>query len=189
MKYDTITLLVACRADVDCDRFAAVRFPRSPVHHRRSTVPIDPNPPLHSGVVSLWRRFAAILYDCLALFAVCFVAGAIAVAAHRGQAIAANSWWFTGYLLLAAYGYFGYCWRRGQTLGMRSWKIKIVDAASGGAPSWRQTGVRFVIAGLGWLPVGLGFWWAAFDQEKLAWHDQLSGTRLIHVEARRRIQG
>jgi len=144
-------------------------------------VPIESSSvPLHSRV-GLWRRLAAIVYDGFALFAVCFVAGAIAVAAHRGQAISANSWWFTGYLLLASYGYFGYCWRRGQTLGMRCWKIKIVDATSGGAPSWRQTAVRFFIALIGGLILGFGFWWAALNRDRRAWHDSASGTRLIRI--------
>ena len=75
-----------------------------------------------TATASLARRSASIVYDSVAVFGVCFVAAAIAVAWHHGQAIAAQSWGFTVYLVLVSYGYFAYCWRHGRTLGMRSWK-------------------------------------------------------------------
>ncbi len=131
--------------------------------------------------VTLWRRLAIMLYDCFALFAVGFVAGGVVVALHRGHAVAANSWWFTGYLMIAAYGYFGYCWHRGQTLGMRSWQVRIIDRATGDPPSWRQTGVRYMVGLLSWLPAGMGFWSSLFDREGRSWHDRASGTDLVRV--------
>lgn len=131
--------------------------------------------------VPLWRRLAAILYDCFAVFAVCFVAGGVVVALRRGAALETATWWFTGYLVCTTYAYFGYCWRRGQTLGMRSWKIRIVDSATGGLPSWSQTAARFVVALLGWVPAGLGVLWAVFDRDGRAWHDRVSATHLIRV--------
>lgn len=129
--------------------------------------------------VPLWRRLAAILYDCFAVFAVCFVAGALAVALHHGQAIAAESWWFTAYLGLASYAYFAYSWRRGRTLGMRSWKLRLVDATTGNAVSWPQTALRFVVALLAWVPAGMGYWRALWDREQRTWHDLVSATRLV----------
>jgi uncharacterized RDD family membrane protein YckC len=121
----------------------------------------------------------AMVYDGVALFAVAYVAGFIALLAHHGVAFAANDHRFQIYLLGAIYAYFAYCWRRGQTLGMRSWKIRLVDAASGGAPSWRQVSVRFAVALLSWLAAGLGFIWAVIDPAGRAWHDRASGTRLV----------
>jgi uncharacterized RDD family membrane protein YckC len=32
---------------------------------------------------------------------------------------------------------------------------------------------------LSWLPLGLGFFWVLFDRDRRAWHDRLSGTRLV----------
>jgi uncharacterized RDD family membrane protein YckC len=121
------------------------------------------------------------LYDSLAVFAVCFVAGGLVVVLRHGNAVAASAWWFKAYLVCASYLYFGYCWRHGQTLGMRSWKIKIVDYATGGVPSWRQTGLRFVVALLSWLPAGFGFWRATFDREHRGWPDLASSTRLVRL--------
>jgi uncharacterized RDD family membrane protein YckC len=129
--------------------------------------------------VSLWRRLAAIVYDSFAVFAVCFVASALAVTLHHGQAIANGSWWFTACLGLVCYGYFAHSWRRGRTLGMRSWKLRLVDAATGEAVSWRQTVLRFAVALLGWLPAGMGYWRSLWDDEQRTWHDLVSATRLV----------
>lgn len=128
--------------------------------------------------VTLRRRLAAIVYDSFALLGVCAGAGALVVLARGGRAVDAGTLWFTGYLTLAIYGYFALSWRRGQTLGMRSWKIKLVDSADGGRVSWRQTLLRFVLALLGWLPAGIGYWRALWDRDGRTWHDAGSGTRL-----------
>ncbi|MBI2799940.1 MAG: RDD family protein [Gammaproteobacteria bacterium] len=117
------------------------------------------------------------VYDTLAVIAIWFVAAAIAVATNHGQKIAPHQWWFSGYLILAAYAYFAYCWRRGHTLGMRSWKIRITDT-TGGPVTWRQTLIRFGVAALGALVGGCGYWWVLFDTEGRAWHDRVSATRL-----------
>lgn len=129
--------------------------------------------------VSIWRRLGAILYDTLALFGVLFMAGIPMVALHGGEAVAPNNPWFSAWLCLAAYGYLGYSWRRGRTLGMQSWKIRLIDARTGRAPSWGQTVARFVVALLSWLPAGFGYWRSLWHPERAAWHDLLSGTRLV----------
>ncbi|WP_372015953.1 RDD family protein [Pseudoxanthomonas sp. 10H] len=75
-------------------------------------------------------------------------------------------------------------WRRGgQTLGMRPWRLRLV-AAGGGVPGWRALWLRYAVGLLSLLPAGLGFWWAWFDRDRLAWHDRASGTRLLRVPKR-----
>ncbi len=130
--------------------------------------------------VELWRRLAAIVYDLVPLAGVLFLAGGLAVAVHGGEAIAPRSPWFTLYLIACVYAYFGYSWHRGgQTLGMRAWKIVLLDDRTGGPPSWSQTLIRFLAAALSWAPCGLGFLWALVDPERRAWHDRLSRSRLV----------
>jgi len=69
-------------------------------------------------------------------------------------------------------------WRRGgQTLGMRPWRLRLA-ASNGTAPSWAQLWTRYAVGTLSLLLGGLGFWWALFDRDRLAWHDRASGTRL-----------
>lgn len=80
--------------------------------------------------------------------------------------------------LIAAY--FLWHWhRRGQTLAMQTWKIKLVTAV-GSKPKWRQLILRFVFAVPGVLS-GLGILWALFDRERQFLHDRLAGTRLIRL--------
>jgi hypothetical protein len=75
--------------------------------------------------------------------------------------------------------FYGWFWTHGgQTLGMRTWRLRLVRA-DGGPITWHITAIRFGSALLALAPLGLGLWWALFDKDKRAWHDRLSGTRLI----------
>jgi uncharacterized RDD family membrane protein YckC len=125
----------------------------------------------------LARRLAACLYDGLVLGALLMVAGAIWVGLS-GAAAAPGDWLFRLYLLAVAALFLAAFWRRGETLGMRAWKLRIV-AAHGGPPGWARALLRFAAALLSWAALGLGFWWVLLDRERLAWHDRISGTRLI----------
>jgi uncharacterized RDD family membrane protein YckC len=127
-----------------------------------------------------WRRLLAMVYDLLCLIGIWFVVGGLAVGLHHGEAVE-HSAWFAWLLLAAAAAYFAASWRRGgQTLGMKCWKIRVVDAASGGRLGWRQALVRFATAMVSWLPLGLGYWWALAGRRR-AWHDLASGTRLVRA--------
>lgn len=125
----------------------------------------------------LVRRLAACLYDALALSAVLMVAGAAWVGATRAAA-PPGDWLFRGYLLAVSALFFCTFWRRGETLGMRAWKLRMVSA-DGQPPGWGRALLRFAAAILSWAALGLGFLWVLVDREKLAWHDRLSGTRLV----------
>jgi uncharacterized RDD family membrane protein YckC len=72
--------------------------------------------------------------------------------------------------------YFGHYWtKRGQTLGMRVWKIKA--ATNGGElMSWGSALKRYVFALL-----GLGFLWMIVDKENLPLQDRLSKTKLTKI--------
>jgi len=153
--------------------------------------------------VSVRRRVAAIVYDTLALIGIWFVVAGIAVGLHHGVAIPDYQLGFQLALLGAAYGYFGLCWRRGgQTLGMKSWRIRVVDAATAAPLSWQQVSVRFIVGALSWLPLAfagwafyytsaarplvllagallvLGYWWALGGRGE-AWIDRASRARLV----------
>lgn len=122
-------------------------------------------------------------YDGLALLAIWFFATLAIVIVRRGTAIDAGNPFFTLYLALTAYAYFGYCWgRTGQTLGMKSWRFRLVPAAGAAPITWRQTALRFVGAGASLAACGLGYVWALFDREGRSWHDRLSRTRLQNAE-------
>lgn len=96
----------------------------------------------------------------------------------RGEAIGVSNHYFQIYLLAIAWLYCAWCWRAGgQTLGMRAWKI--ILSAPEEPVSWRRTLIRFGVAWLSGLALGLGFWWSLLHPRRATWHDLVSGTRLI----------
>ena len=126
----------------------------------------------------LLRRLGAMLYDALLLLALLMLATALLMPITRG-AIALDNIAFQLYLLSVVTGYFVYFWlRHGQTLGMRTWKIRLARA-DGQALTFGDTIRRLLFSLLSWLPLGLGFWWVLFNRQRLAWHDRWSGTLLV----------
>lgn len=94
---------------------------------------------------------------------------------------------YQGMLLALVTGYFvvGWC-RKGHTLGMRSWRLRLVSL-DGGAVHWRQALLRWCAAWVAWLPAAVGIFWQYRDADGLTWHDRWSGTRVV-IE-RKRVRG
>ncbi len=127
----------------------------------------------------LFRRLAAMVYDGLLLAAVFMLAGFVALIVTGGEAVPSGSVWFQSYLLLIAMLFLcGFWLHGGQTLGLRSWRLR-VESADGGPVDPRQALLRFAAAFLALAPVGLGLFWLLVDPERRAWHDRLSGTRVV----------
>lgn len=124
------------------------------------------------------RRLAAMLYDALLLTAVLFVATFAVLPLTGGEPVHSGNHLYRAWLLGVTYLYFAGQWVRGRTLGMRAWRIRLVVEA-GGPPGWGPCTVRFVIALLCWLPAGLGYLSGITRADQRAWHDRLSGTRLV----------
>ncbi len=132
------------------------------------------------------RQLAALLYDMLLVIALWLLATV------PFMLIWGNTdrvWWlrllFQTYLLAIAFGFLGWFWvNGGQTLGMRAWRLALV--AETPPLNWRKAATRFLAALLSWACFGLGFLWIAFDREHRAWHDHLSGTRLVLTAKPRR---
>lgn len=140
-------------------------------------------------VAGLARRIAAMLYDWLLLAGLLFVFTLLAILLSGGVAIAPGTVWFEITLLAVIVTFFCFFWMRGQTLGMRAWKLRI-ERRDGGAVSLRAALVRLGAAVLSLVPLGLGFAWCLVDRDGSSWHDRLSGTRIVRVSgpvrARRR---
>jgi len=126
------------------------------------------------------RRMGAILYDTLLILSVMLFAIIPYVVITGGEVIGSGDRVFQSYLLFIIVLYFILPWKiRGQTLGMQSWRIKVVQE-SGDLISWGQAIKRIIFSGFSWILMGLGFIWSLIDRETLAWHDRLSGTRLVY---------
>ena len=127
---------------------------------------------------SLFKQFAAMLYDCFLIFAVLFFAAAIVLIFNHGEAIESNPV-FSLYLLFVLFSFYAWFWHKsGQTLGMRAWKIRIISEF-GGNPGWGSSYLRLVFALVSILCLGIGYFWRLF--KPYTWHDKLSQTRIIDV--------
>ena len=83
-------------------------------------------------------------------------------------------------LFIAEFLYFGYFWSKsGQSIGMKLLNIKVVKT-DGSLPSFATAGLRGTIGyWISSLIFFLGYIWAAFDEEKQAWHDKIFGTYVV----------
>jgi uncharacterized RDD family membrane protein YckC len=83
-------------------------------------------------------------------------------------------------LWLSMYIFYVYFWNKnGQTLGMQAWRIKVICAKTGLAPSWKQASLRFLAAHLSLLSGGIGLLWLLVDKQNRSWHDLIANTRVI----------
>ena len=120
------------------------------------------------------------IYDSLLIIALLFLAVGIAVALNGGEAVRPNLA-FKLYLVAVVFTFYAWFWRKsGQTLGMRAWKIRIIDAG-GANPGWGKCYLRLCCALLSWSCFGLGYLWRLF--RPWTWHDRLSGTRIVNLSA------
>ena len=132
----------------------------------------------------LWRRFAAIVYDCLPLFAVSMAYGAIFITVNKllFQSTTDNA---TGLLFqcgwaLTLIGFFCYFWRRGgQTLGMRAWRLRLVQRDKLTRVTYQQCLLRCLFATLSLLLMGVGYWWSLIDKNRQTLHDRLTKTQVV----------
>jgi uncharacterized RDD family membrane protein YckC len=112
----------------------------------------------------LLRRLAALLYDALLATALAFAVTFAMLPLTRGEAILSATQGrvahlYHALLALVVFAYFGWSWtRRGQTLGMRAWRIRL-ESAAGAHPGWGASLLRCALgAGLAWF-AALGAWY------------------------------
>jgi len=130
------------------------------------------------------RRLAAALYDTVLLLGVELLAFIPYTLLRRGTGDGSFDPLALFWLLAVAFLFFGWFWTHGgQTLGMRTWRIR-VQTRDGRAITWAQALLRFLTALVSWAALGLGFWWSLWDQEKMTWHDRWSESVLVRAETR-----
>ena len=147
----------------------------------------------NARIPGLARRLASILYDIMLVIAVVFAAFALLylpLAVGFGLVDINDTgqykYLFFVYMLIVGVGFHIWFWTHGgQTLGMRTWSMKLFSQDGCGV-STRQALVRYGVALVSMLVFGLGFLWSLFDKEKRSWHDMASGTRLVSVKKQRK---
>ena len=135
-----------------------------------------------SPPASLFRRLAAGVYDLLLLAGLLMVAGFIAIAARHGEPVPPGTLSFQLSLLALIALFYAWFWSHGgQTLGMRSWRLK-VEKLDGGPLTITTALLRFAASLLSVGALGLGVLWIVVDPEKRTWHDRLTGTRVVQLQ-------
>lgn len=127
------------------------------------------------------RRIAAMLYDSLLVLALLFLATIPFIAIRGGEPVEiGENLAYRAVLVVVVFAFFVGFWSySGRTLGMQSWGLQL-ETMDGQVPSVTTASLRFVAALISLLPFGLGFFWQLVDKERLAWHDRISKTRLVH---------
>ena len=152
------------------------------------------------------RRFACMMYEGVLLFGVVFLAGYLFDTLTQSRHALTLRHARQAFLFLAIGVYFVLCWRKnGQTLPMKTWHIRLVEAGSGRVPGISRLVARYLLAwplplagaaavwGLsaatGWRSADMlvvvapftNFLWTWFDRNGQFLHDRLAGTRLVSV--------
>ena len=115
------------------------------------------------------------VYEALLLFAVAFFAAWLFFFASGGRDATAGWMRLLLQVLIGLMfaGYFLWSWLRGgQTLAMKTWRLRLVGVTP------RTALLRFVLACV-LVPTGISIVWALFDRDKQFLHDRLAGTRLV----------
>ena len=86
-----------------------------------------------------------------------------------------------GAMLISAWAFFGWFWTHsGQTLGMQAWRIRVVQN-DGTAITAVQSGIRFILAIISFLILGMDYLYILINPQKAAMHDKFSGTKVVRV--------
>lgn len=139
----------------------------------------------------LLKRLIAMVYDSLIVMAVAMAYGALFLSikhaifdielAQDQRASIGTPGFFGLILVLQAFFWFFWC-RGGQTLGMRAWRLQVVQLNSNHTPNLLQALVRGLVGPFSILLCGLGYWWCLWDKDGQTWHDKASGTRMVQLE-------
>jgi uncharacterized RDD family membrane protein YckC len=128
-----------------------------------------------------WRRVWASLIDTVLLLVITFpvLAGIYGDAYWnssrfiQGPADFLISWVWPAVAVIAFWA------AGGATPGKMAIAARVVDAATGGKPSFGQLVIRYIGYFLASLPLGLGLLWVAWDSKKQGWHDKLAKTVVV----------
>ena len=139
---------------------------------------------------SLLRRFAAMVYDTLLITAISILYGAVMTGINvavkgvpeMGERI---SWGVFGVVVFVGWLFtlglfFCYFWHKsGQTLGMKTWRMKIVNDDDLNCPSYLKCALRILCAPISLLLCGAGYWLMYTNPERQTLHDKISKTRTL----------
>jgi len=133
-----------------------------------------------SAAPGIARRLASAVYDLLMVFAIGLVATLPFIAIFGDSTQGWRRYLLQAWIVAAIGAYFVTCWARsGQTLPMKTWRIRIVRWDGKRVSAWRALH-RYFLAWLSLAALGAGFLWALFDRDGQFLHDRLAGTSIVN---------
>ena len=131
---------------------------------------------------TLFRRLAALVYDLFIVVAILFLGSAIGITiavivagetAVTEENVLVENPVFFGWLLFCWCYYYYYCWiKTGQTLAMKTWRMKLITV-SGEPLKLQQALIRFFLGFCGFSNL------TAILPSRWTLHDSLSKTRIV----------
>jgi uncharacterized RDD family membrane protein YckC len=122
------------------------------------------------------------LYEGLVVFSILLVGFLLPqiVLSGFGYSMLPRMLWLHVLVLLMIY--FVWCWLNGgQTLPMKTWKLRVVNA-DGTRLRPTQAILRYLAACPSIVLFGVGIFWAVFDNDKQFLHDRIAGTQIISTD-------
>ena len=142
-------------------------------------IPTDPECRLR--LAPLGMRLLSLAYEGVLLFGILFVASYLFVGLARDAQTGMPRLVFQVYVLAVCGAYFVFCWvRSGQTLPMKTWRIRLVTE-QGKPVAVGRAFQRYVLAVPSVLS-GIGVLWALVDRDRQFLHDRLAMTRIVRVD-------
>ncbi|NTV70639.1 MAG: RDD family protein [Azonexaceae bacterium] len=134
---------------------------------------------MSTSLPGIRRRLVCMLYESLVVFSILligFLLPQIVLSGFHFELPARVLWLHVLLLLLV---YFAWCWLNGgQTLPMKTWKLRIVSS-EGAVLRPLQAVLRYLAAWPSILLLGIGIFWALFDKDRQFLHDRIAGTRIV----------
>lgn len=135
-----------------------------------------------------WIRFLAFVLDNMILLGVITIALQFLYGSNfsdwtmgSGARTDMNrSIFFLNWVLPAIYS-IGFWIFKSATIGKMLVKTKIMHVRPEEAVSVLQFIVRFIGYFVSAIPLGLGFFWIAFDKKNQGWHDKISRTVVVRI--------
>lgn len=164
------------------------------------TAPASHLPPPELTAPSLRKRMACWLYEGMLMFGVVFIAGYLFSTLTQTHHALDNRHGLQAFLFVVFGIYFTWFWSKGQTLAMKTWHIRLLDARGHAVTQarafwryalswlwflpplaistlWSLPALEVTVLTLGWVAV-----WALlsrFHPQRQFWHDAWAGTRLV----------
>nr|WP_231950019.1 RDD family protein [Paraburkholderia caribensis] len=150
------------------------------------------------------RRLAALMYEGVLLFGVVFLAGYLFSTLTQQRNGLTHHNWLAAWVGLVVGVYFVWFWTHGgQTLPMKTWRLRVVAAKDGGRLSLTRAVLRYVLAWLWFLPplaahpifglkvpqtlVVAGVWFVFYAAvgrvggSRQFLHDRIAGTKVVSI--------